>query len=85
MFVFLDCISRTSGTFNRNIKLEGGYMLEPPNLKALKTIDFCLLPFAFARLLREQRFYKQEKKQILKTIVIFLKIGQSAGKLKVLG
>jgi hypothetical protein len=27
---FLDCISITSGTFNSNIKLEGGYMLESP-------------------------------------------------------
>jgi len=29
-------------------------------------LAFGLLPFAFARLLREQRYYKQEKKQILK-------------------
>jgi hypothetical protein len=61
--LFLDCISRTSGTFNRNIKLESGYMLEPPNLKALKTIDFA---FCLCKALKRAKVLETRKKQILK-------------------
>jgi hypothetical protein len=60
---FLDCISKTSGTFNRNIKLEGGYMLEPPKLKALKTIDFA---FCLCKAFKRAKVLETGKKANIK-------------------